>query len=78
MKYWGTEKTVRVGDRITYAGIQGVVVFIVNDDSYSEKYPKEHWSDLGSGLGIELEEGSWNGTLFHLNSSEEEEDLKPV
>ena len=78
MKYAGTEKTVRVGDNVLYAGKQGVVVFIVDDGGYSDKYPREHWSYLGSGLGVELQEGEWEGTLFHLNSSEEEEDLEPL
>ena len=77
MKYQGTQKTVRVGDKITYAGVPGVVVYIIDDDSYSEKYPKEHCSYLGSGLGIELQEGNQTG-LIHLNSSEEEEDLEPL
>ena len=37
MKYQGMEKTVRVGDKIRYAGMEGVVVFILDDDSYSDK-----------------------------------------
>jgi hypothetical protein len=78
MKYQGTDKNVRVGDKVRYAGMEGEVVFIVNDDSYLERYAKEHWSYLGKGFGVELQVGEWRGTLFHLNSSEEEEDLEPV
>jgi hypothetical protein len=76
MKYWGTENVVRVGDRVLYNGTPGVIVFVIDDDSYSDRYPKEHWSYLGTGLGVELQDET--RTLYHLGSSEEEEDLEPA
>lgn len=76
MRYWGTERIVRVGDRVTYAGTSGVIVFIIDDDSYSDRYPKKHWSYLGNGLGVELQDET--RTLYHLNSSETTEDLEPT
>ena len=76
MKYLGSEKVVRVGDNVLYAGNPGVIVFIIDDDRYSDRYSKENWSYLGKGLGVELQDET--RTLYHLNSSEEEEDLEPV
>jgi hypothetical protein len=57
MKYQGKDKNVRVGDKVRYAGKEGEVVFIVDDDCYSERYPKEHWSYSGKGFGVELQVG---------------------
>ncbi len=76
MKYWGSEQVVRVGDKVLYAGAPGTIVFIIDDDSYSDRYPREHWSYLGRGLGVELQDEAQ--TLYHLNSAEEEEDLEPA
>ncbi len=74
MKYMDTEKVIRVGDNVLYAGSPGVVVFVIDDDSYSDRYPKEHWSYLGKGLGVELQDET--RTLYHFDSPDE--DLEPV
>ena len=53
---------------------RGRIVFIVDDDAYSERYPKKGWSFLGSGLGVEIEDSEH--TLFHLETPDE--DLSPA
>jgi hypothetical protein len=79
MKYHSSSQEVKVGDKVRFAGRLGAIVFLVNEDVYSEKYPREHWSFLEDGFGVEIEEpGDWQGALFVLHSSEEEEDLKLV
>jgi hypothetical protein len=70
MKYVGTARTIKVGDHVRYAGIPGVIVFIIDDDCYSQKYSKNRWSYLGKGLGVELYDAT--GTLYHLNSPDED------
>ena len=72
MQYFDTNKSVRVGDRILYAGSPGTVVYVIDDDSYSERFTSEQWSYLGKGLGLELEDG----TLYHLDTVDE--DLEPL
>jgi hypothetical protein len=72
MKYLDSEKVIRVGDNVAYAGSPGVIVFVIDDDSYSDAYDKKSWSYLGKGLGVELQDG----TLYHLDSPDE--DLEPV
>jgi hypothetical protein len=72
MKYLNSERVIHVGDKVVYGGSSGVVVFVIDDDSYSDKYKKENWSYLGKGLGVELQDG----TLYHLDSPDE--DLRVV
>ena len=72
MKYVDTDQTIRVGDHVTYCGEPGVIVFIVDDDSYSKDYERQHWSYLKRGFGFERVDG----TLFHLD--EPDEDLEPI
>jgi hypothetical protein len=72
MKYITTNKVIQVGDRITYAGTPGTIVIIIDDNSYSAQYPSD-WSYLGKGLGIKVEDET--GTLYHLDSPDE--DLVP-
>jgi hypothetical protein len=74
MTYMDTEKVVRVGDKVLYAGQPGVIVFVIDDDTYSDRYLKENWSYLGRGLGIELQDET--RTLYHLDSPDE--DLEPI
>jgi hypothetical protein len=73
MRYLNHNRDVRVGDAIVYAGRPGVIVFIIDDDSYSSRYDKGNWSYLGKGLGIELKDG----TLYHLDSPDEDLELAP-
>ena len=68
MKYESTDRDIRVGDRIHYAGMPGLIVFIINDDSYCDRYPREHWAYLGTGLGVEIQDG----TLYHLDGPDED------
>lgn len=76
MRYWGSEKEVRVGDHVLYAGSPARIVFIVDDDSFSDRYPRQHWADYGKGFGVELQDET--RTLYFLDTSEEEEDLEFV
>lgn len=73
MKYLDTERVIQVGDHVLYAGAPGVIVFVIDDDSYSEEYPKKDWSHLGKGLGVELRDQT--RTLYHLDTPDE--DLEP-
>ena len=72
MNYVHSDQPIRVGDRVTYAGSPGVIVFVIDDDSYSKAYERQHWSYLKKGFGFELDDG----TLFHLD--EPDEDLEPI
>jgi hypothetical protein len=72
MKYQRTDRTIRVGDEVLYAGSPGVIVFIIDDDSYSDAFKKEHWSYLDKGFGMELRDG----TLYHFDTPDE--DLEPL
>jgi hypothetical protein len=75
MKYSESNRDVRVGDEVLYDGCRGLVVYIVDDDSYSDRYPKEFYSVLGSGFGVEWQEGAVKGQVCHFTSSEDDEDL---
>lgn len=72
MNYLETETLIRVGDHVRYAGEPGVIVYVIDDDKYSASYPKEHWSYLQHGFGVELQ----NGTLYQFE--EPDEDLEYV
>ena len=71
MNYLHSQRMIQVGDRVNYAGERAVIVFVIDDDCYSQKYGKQTWSYLGKGLGIEMEDG----TLYHLPGPDE--DLEP-
>jgi hypothetical protein len=73
MKYNDTNKVIRVGDSVFYAGAPAVIVFVIDDDSYSNHYPKKDWSYLGKGLGVEIQDRV--RTLYHLDTPDE--DLEP-
>jgi hypothetical protein len=77
MKYHSTDQRVQVGDVVRYFGEEGKIVFVIDDDSFSTPYPKEHWSYLGKGVGIEMQNGKWKGNLFVITTSETDEDLEP-
>lgn len=74
MKYQDSNQVIRVGDSVFYAGQPGVIVFVVDDDSYSKQYPMKDWSYLGKGLGVEIQDKE--RTLYHLETPDE--DLEPV
>ncbi len=74
MKYNDTDKQILVGDKVLYAGAPAIIAFVIDDDSYSKRYPKKDWSYLGKGLGVELQDKEH--TLYHLDSPDE--DLEPV
>lgn len=74
MKYHDTNKEICVGDKVLYAGSPGIIVFVIDDDSYSKRYPKKGWSYLGKGLGVEIQDKE--RTLYHLETPDE--DLEPA
>lgn len=73
MKYNDTDKVIRVGDSVLYAGSRAVIVFVIDDESYSNRYPEKDWSYLGKGLGVEIQDSE--RTLYHLDAPDE--DLEP-
>jgi hypothetical protein len=74
MKYNSSNQVIRVGDSVLYAGEQGKIVFVIDDDSYSNEYPKKDWSYLGRGLGVEIQDA--DRTLYHFETPDE--DLEPI
>jgi hypothetical protein len=56
MNHVDTEDVIKVGDQVLYAGVAKVIVFVIDDDSYSERCKKEDWSYLGRELGVELQD----------------------
>ena len=74
MKYLETDKTIRIGDHVVYGGAPAVIVFVIDDDSYSNQYPKENWSYLDKGLGVEVQDAE--RTLYLLDAPDE--DLEPL
>lgn len=67
MYYYKTNEQIKVGDHVHYAHQHGVIVFIIDDDAYSEQYSKKDWSFLHNGLGIEM-----RGTLYHFDKPDED------
>lgn len=65
---YSTGDAIRVGDRITYAGSRGCVVFVVATRSYCDEYPEEDWSFLGRGFMIETEAHG----LIHQDEGDED------
>ena len=57
-----------------YAEKPATIVFIIDDDSYSQRYPRKDWSYLGKGLGVEMKDKEH--TLYHLQTPDE--DLEPI
>ncbi len=72
MTYHDSTQSIKVGDKVTHGGRRGIIVFVIDDDSYTDRYPRENWSYLGKGFGVELEEGEWRGTLIHSDSPDED------
>jgi hypothetical protein len=76
MKYSGTNNAILVGDSVLYAGEPGTIVFIIDDDSYSQEYSKNEWSYLGKGLGVEIQDKEHTPPnylmLFHLDAPDED------
>ncbi len=52
---YATGEAIRIGDRITYAGRPGRVVFVIDTRSYSAEYPEEQWAYLERGFMITAE-----------------------
>ena len=49
----------RLGDRVRFSnGDMGTIVFSIDTNEYSEKYPKEEWEYLSVGVMVETDEGS--------------------
>lgn len=73
MQYCDSDKQVKVGDSVRYAGQPGIIVFVIDDDCYSERYTRTDWAYLGKGLGVEVQDEQ--RTLYHLDGPDE--DLEP-
>ena len=68
MTYMDSGRTIHVGDQVEYFGTPGIIVFVIDDDMYSDGFDKKNWSYLEKGFGIVLQDG----TLFHLDSPDED------
>ncbi len=66
MKY-SDRKEVRLGDKVTVDGVNGIVVAVIDTGQYSEAYP-EGWSYLNIGALIEANEFG----LIHYEVSDED------
>src|SRR5713101_5064537 len=70
LKY-ATGEDIRLWDRLeVWSGCRGLVVFSIDDDAYSTRFPKEHWAYLGSGVMLDTEQAG----LIHY--SEPDEDMR--
>ena len=65
MKY-ADGKHVRVGDRVAQCTDQGVVVCFLDSVEFSEGFPIDEWSYLGSGILVDFEQAG----LVHFPSSD--------
>jgi hypothetical protein len=70
MKY-SDNQVVQLGDEVElWDGCHGVVVCSIDDDEYSEAYPKTEWEYLKSGVLIETDKV---GLIHYI---EPDEDLR--
>lgn len=71
MKY-KTSEDVRIGDRVKLKdGTEGVVVFCIDSNEYSEEYPEAEWNYLNEGAMIKFDKLG----LVHYSSSDDELEL---
>lgn len=71
MKYLNGEK-VLVGDKVKlWDNCIGVVVCSIDDDEYSDDYPKEDWGYLKNGIVINSDKGG----LIHTIKPDEDLEL---
>ena len=62
-------KLVGLGDHITIgSGLNGVVVFSIDTDQFSEEFPKDEWSYLERGIMVKTEQAG----LVHIAASDED------
>jgi hypothetical protein len=55
-------KKIQLGDKVSYAGMPGRIVFIVDEDLFLPSHPREEWSYVKQGLGVQID----GGDLFCL------------
>jgi hypothetical protein len=68
MTYYDSKIPIAVNDRATYANMEGTIVYIIDDRSYSADFPESEWSYLSKGLGFLPD----NGILIHLDEPDED------
>jgi hypothetical protein len=56
-----------VGDRVTYNGQFGAIVFVADTGEFSPGFLKEHWSDVQHGFMIRFD----NGALLQLDEADD-------
>ncbi len=54
INYLSGEK-ILVGDIVKCGDCTGKIVFVISSDQYCNEYPKENWSYLNEGFGIDTE-----------------------
>ncbi|MEB2847024.1 hypothetical protein GAO09_16100 [Rhizobiales bacterium RZME27] len=47
-------RLARLGDRVRLGGRDGIVVFSIDTDEFSECFPREDWADYGEGIMVDL------------------------
>jgi hypothetical protein len=51
-----TGEDVRLWDRVAWGSARGIVVFSIDSDEYSSRFPKEQWSYLIAGAMVDTDE----------------------
>ena len=60
---YGTEREIHVGDRVSYNGQRGRIVFVADQGEFAKGY---EWAEYSSGIMIEFD----NGARLYLESSD--------
>ncbi len=47
-------REARLGDRVRLGEREGIVVFSIDTDEFSEAFPREEWADYGEGIMVDL------------------------
>jgi hypothetical protein len=50
-RYYSGEE-IHIGDRVTYGGTPGVILFVIDRGEFSPEFPAEHWSGCRTGFMI--------------------------
>jgi len=62
-------RLIRRGDRVTIGTrLEGIVVFSIDTDEFSEEFPKADWDYLGHGIMVQTDAAG----LVHLPESDED------
>ena len=54
MHYLSGEE-IKIGDQVIFGDSNGIVVFVIQSNQYSDRYTEKEWGYLKEGFGIETE-----------------------